>query len=173
MSDTLITIIAIAAGAIILFVFPLMTTADRTDDAAQLTVESAITSFVNEVATTGKITQAKYNQLVETLTSTGNTYDVNMTLEVKDINLGKKASEASKNKNGENASYEVHDTQIMDELNKSGQYLCKEGDRIVVSAVNTSQTLSQQYKNFIYKVIGNDAATISAEHSALITTNGK
>lgn len=173
MSDTLITIIAIVAGAIILFVFPLMTTADRADDAAQLTVEAAVTDFVNNVATTGKITRAKYNELVQTLTSTGNTYDVNMTLEVKDINLGKKVSEASKDKNGENASYEIHDTQILSELESKGYYLLKEGDRIVVSAANTSQPLSQQYKNFIYKVLGDDTATISAEHSALITTNGK
>ena len=38
MSDTLITIIAIALAAVLMFVFPLMTMSDRTDDVAQLTV---------------------------------------------------------------------------------------------------------------------------------------
>ena len=48
MSDTLITIIAIALAAVLMFVFPLMTMSDRTDDVAQLTVETATTEFVDD-----------------------------------------------------------------------------------------------------------------------------
>ena len=47
MSDTLITVIAIALAAILMFIFPLMTMSDRTDDVSQLTVETATTEFVD------------------------------------------------------------------------------------------------------------------------------
>lgn len=174
MSDTLITIIAIALAAVLMFVFPLMTMSDRTDDVAQLAVESATTDFVDEVATSGKITLANLNELEQTITSTGNTYDVDMVLEVKDANLGKKASQAQKDKIGENASYSVHTTQIEEVLeNGDGVYYCNEGDRFTASVKNTSQTLSQQLKNFFYTVTGNDAYTIAAEHTALVKTNGQ
>ena len=59
MSDTLITVIAIALAAVLMFVFPLMTMSDRTDDVSQLAVETATTDFVDEVRTTGKITPDK------------------------------------------------------------------------------------------------------------------
>ncbi len=174
MSDTLITIIAIALAAVLMFVFPLMTMSDRTDDVAQLAVESATTDFVDEVATSGKITLANLNELEQTITSTGNTYDVDMVLEVKDANLGKKASQAQKDKIGENASYSVHTTQIEEVLeNGDGVYYCNEGDRFTASVKNTSQTLSQQLKNFFYSVTGNDTYTIAAEHTALVKTNGQ
>lgn len=64
MSDTLITIIAIAIAAILMFVFPLMTMSDRTDDVSQLTVQAATTDFVDKIRSTGKITQDNYNELL-------------------------------------------------------------------------------------------------------------
>ena len=173
MGDTLITVVAIGLAAVLMFVFPLMTMSDRTDDVAQLAVESATTDFVDEVATSGKITLANLNELEQTITSTGNTYDVDMVLEVKDANLGKKASQAQKDKIGENASYSVHTTQIEEVLENGGVYYCNEGDRFTASVKNTSQTLSQQLKNFFYTVTGNDAYTIAAEHTALVKTNGQ
>ena len=78
MSDTLITVIAIALAAVLMFVFPLMTMSDRTDDVSQLAVETATTDFVDEVRTTGKITPDKYSKFIENIGSTGNTYNVEM-----------------------------------------------------------------------------------------------
>ena len=101
MSDTLITIIAIALAAVLMFVFPLMTMSDRTDDVAQLTVETATTEFVDTARSTGKITKANYDKFIETITSTGNTYNVDMEVQVKDDNLGKKVSQATADKIGE------------------------------------------------------------------------
>ena len=65
MSDTLITIIAIALAAVLMFVFPLMTMSDRTDDVAQLTVETATTEFVDTARSTGKITKANYDKFID------------------------------------------------------------------------------------------------------------
>ena len=174
MSDTLITVIAIALSAILMFVFPLMTMSDRTDDVAQLTVEAATTDFVDKAREKGKITQTDYNEFVETITSTGNTYNVEMVVQVKDKNLGKKASQAQADKIGENVYYSVYTSQIQDEMDSNnGVYNCKEGDIISVSVKNTNQTISQQLKNFFYSVTGNDAYAIAAEHSGIVTANGK
>ena len=59
MSDTLVTIVAIGLAAVLMFVFPLMTMSDRTDDVSKLTVETATTEFVDKIRTTGKITPDK------------------------------------------------------------------------------------------------------------------
>ena len=93
MSDTLITVIAIALAAVLMFVFPLMTMSDRTDDVSQLAVETTTTDFVDEVRTTGKITPDKYNKFIENIGSTGNTYNVEMQVQVLDENPGKKTIE--------------------------------------------------------------------------------
>ena len=47
MGDTLITIIAIVLAAILMFVFPVMTMSDRTDDMSGLSVKTATTEFVD------------------------------------------------------------------------------------------------------------------------------
>ena len=48
----------------------------------------------------------------------------------------------------------------------------KEGDIFSASVKNTNTTMSQQLKNFLYKVSGNDTYTIAAEHAGIVTANG-
>ena len=173
MSDTLITVIAIVLAAVLMFVFPLMTMSDRTDDVSQLAVETATTDFVDEVRTTGKITPDKYNKFIENIGSTGNTYNVEMQIQVLDENPGKKSSLTSVDKIGENAYYSVYTSQIEEVLNNNKNYNLKEGDMFSVSVKNTNQTLAQQLKNFFYTVVGNDTYTIAASHGGMVTATGK
>ena len=173
MSDTLITVIAIALAAVLMFVFPLMTMSDRTDDVSQLAVETTTTDFVDEVRTTGKITPDKYNKFIENIGSTGNTYNVEMQVQVLDENPGKKTTQATKDKIGENVYYSEYTTQIEDVLNNNKNYNLKEGDMFSVSVKNTNQTLAQQLKNFFYTVVGNDTYTIAASHGGMVTATGK
>ena len=172
MGDTIITVVAIALAAVLMFVFPLMTMSDRTDDVSQLTVETATTEFVDDVRTTGKLTLDKYGKFVENISSTGNSYDVEMELKVLDENPGKKVTQAEPNKIGENVYYSKYTSQILDELNKQPVYPLKEGDIFSASVKNTNTTMSQQLKNFFYSVTGNDTYTIGAEHSGIVTANG-
>ena len=64
MSDTLITIIAIFLAAILMFVFPLMSLSERTDDISQLAVATATNEFVDKIRTTGKITLDDYEKYI-------------------------------------------------------------------------------------------------------------
>lgn len=173
MSDTLVTIVAIALAAILMFVFPLMTMSDRTDDVSQLTVETATTDFVDEIRTTGKITPEKYNQFLETIGSTGNTYNTEMEVKILDENPGKKTTQTNRDKIGENVYYSVYTSQIEEKLNNGQPYKLKEGDIVSISVKNTNQTLSQQLKNFFYTVVGNDTYTIAASHGGIVTATGK
>ncbi len=175
MGDTVITITAIALAAVLMFVFPLMTMSDRTDDVSKLAVETSTTEFVDDVRTTGKLTMDKYSKFVENISSTGNSYDVEMELKVLDENPGKKTTQASPDKIGENVYYSKYTSQILDELEKSSKKTMplKEGDIFSTSVKNTNTTMSQQLKNFFYSVTGNDTYTIAAEHAGVVSTTGK
>lgn len=175
MSDTLITIVAIVLAAVLMFIFPLMTISDRSDDVSQLAVKSATTDFVDTARTKGQITSEDYDKYIETITSTGNTYDVEIEVQVSDTNLKKRGTLVADDMVGENESYTVYTSQIMQELEEpggSGVYKLKEGDMLSVSVKNTNQTISQQLKNFFYTIAGNDAYTVAAQHSGLVTANG-
>lgn len=173
MGDTLITVIAIALAAILMFVFPLMTMSDRTDDVSQLTIETATTEFVDDVRTTGKLTMDKYNKFVETISATGNSYDTEMEIKVLDENPGKKTTQAEATKIGENVYYSMYTSQILDSIGDNSKVLAlKEGDIFSTNVKNTNTTLSQQLKNFFYSVTGNDTYTIAAEHAGIVTANG-
>ncbi len=176
MGDTLITIVAIGLAAVLMFVFPLMTMSDRTDDVSQLTVETATTEFVDDIRTTGKLTMDKYSKFVENISATGNAYDVEMEIKVLDENPGKKTTQATATKIGENVYYSMYTSQILDSLESTGTQTkvlaLKEGDIFSASVKNTNSTLSQQLKNFFYSVSGNDTHTIAAEHAGIVTANG-
>lgn len=176
MGDTLITVVAIGLAAVLMFVFPLMTMSDRTDDVSQLAVETATTDFVDDVRTSGKLSMDKYSKFVETISSTGNSYEVEMEINVLDENPGKKTSQAELTKIGENVYYTMYTSQIMDQINPSSgttkTLALKEGDMFTASVKNTNTTLSQQLKNFFYSVTGNDTYTIAAEHGGIVTANG-
>ena len=176
MGDTLITVIAIALAAVLMFVFPLMTMSDRTDDVSQLAVETATTEFVDDVRTTGKLTMDKYSRFVENISATGNSYDVEMELQVLDENPGKKTTQTEPTKIGENVYYTMYTSQILDTINPSSgvtkTLALKEGDMFSTSVRNTNTTMSQQLKNFFYSVTGNDTYVIAAEHGGIVTANG-
>ena len=173
MGDTVITVAAIVLAAILMFVFPLMTMSDRTDDVSQLAVETATTEFVDNIRTTGKLTEANYEKFVENISSTGNSYDVEIEIQVLDENPGKKTTQVNPNKIGENVYYTEYTSQILDDLaNNNGVRTLKEGDIISVSVKNTNTTMSQQLKSFLYSVAGNDTYTIAAEHAGIVTSNG-
>ena len=159
-----------------MFVFPMMAMSERSDDIAELNVQSAITEFVNTSRNTGKITADSYNKLVSDLYSTGNTYDISMEIQVLDENPSKKQTAImgqSDNKIGENIYYSIYTTQIMDELDSKNVQYMKQGDILTVTASNTNNTISQMLKNFFYSLSGNDTYSIVGKDSGVVTVTGK
>lgn len=171
MEDILTSIIGIAIAAIIMFIFPLMTMSERTDDVSQLTVEIATNEFTDNVRLSGKITADAYSKYIENLGSTGNTYNVEIEVSILDENPSRKSIQTSSD-NAEKVYYSVYTSQIEDVLNKKGTYYLKEGDIITVSAKNTNQTIAQQLKNFFYTVIGKEVYVIASSHNGRIMATG-
>ena len=170
MGDTAMTVGAIFIAAILMFVFPLMTMADKNDDVAQLSAQKATTEFVNTVRNTGKLTEDNYNNFVATLAATGNSYDVEMTLQHKDENPAKKSTQGQATI-GDNVYYTDKTTQIISNLgSNNGIINLKEGDIFTVEVENTNQTIATQLRNSIYKVTGNSSKTIVASESGMVTT---
>ena len=173
MGDTVVTILAIVLAAVLMFIFPLMSVADRSDDVSQLSVQNSTTTFVDNIRSTGRITLADYNKFAQEINATGNTYDIEIEVKVLDENPGKKTTQSQKDKIGENVYYSVYTSQIEDILNSNKNYNLKEGDLFSVNVKNTNQTLAQQLKNFFYTVVGNDTYTIAASHGGMVTATGK
>ena len=176
MSDTFITLVAIILAAVLVIVVPLVATSERVDTVSQSDVETLTSNFVDEIRTTGKLTLEDYDKFLEGLTSTGNTYDVNLEFKILDENPGKKSLQTTKDKIGENVYYSIYTTQIVENYLENEQqkntYNLKQGDIVSITVRNTNLTLSQQLKNFTYKVVGNDTYTISASKSGLVIGNG-
>lgn len=168
MSDTLITVVAIVLAAGLIFVVPLMTMADRLDTTSQSQVEAIVADFVDEIRSTGKITQEKYGKFQENLSSLGYTFDVGMEVKVLDENPGKKTSQTAKDKIGENVYYSEYTSQIEEELERRKVKDLKTGDIVLVTVKNTDLTLAQQMKQFMYKVVGNDTANVVASKAGMV-----
>ena len=175
MSDTVVTIIAIFLAAILMFIFPLLSVAERSDDVSQLAVQTATTEFVDNARSVGAITMENYSKLVNTIDSTGNTYEVEMEVKVLDENVGKKSAWTQGSVIGENVYYSVYTSQILEEIQANGGkgvYNMKEGDILSVSVKNTNKTLSQTIRGVFYSMSGGDVYSIAAQHSGVVTATG-
>ena len=172
MGDSLITIVAIFLAAILMFVFPLMAMSERTDDVAQLSVQTATTDFVDNVRNTGKLTADNYNKFMQTIASTGNSFDVDIEVQILDENPGVKTTQAEMTKIGENFYYTKYTSQVEEELNSNGRITLKEGDMVSVQIKNTNQTISQTLKNFFYQLSGNETYQIVAQNAGIVSVNG-
>lgn len=176
MGDSFVTIISIFLAAILMFVFPLMSVSEKSDSISQLTVQTATTDFVDKVRTTGQLTLDDYDKYIQTITSTGNSFDVEMMVQVMDENIGVKTTTAEKTKIGENIYYTLYTSQLEELLNNTSntkhRLSLKEGDRVSVTVKNTNTTIAQTLRNFFYKVAGNDTYQIAVQYAGIVTVNG-
>ena len=172
MSDTLITIIAILLAAVLMFIFPLLSVSERSDDISQLSVASATAEFVDNSRAIGKITMENYTTLISKINATGNSYDVELEVKILDENIGKKSAWTQGSVIGENVYYSVYTSQIVEVLKENGVYTMKEGDILSASIKNTNRTLSQTIRGVFYSLSGSDVYSIMAQHSGIVTANG-
>lgn len=164
MGDSAVTIVAIFLAAILMFVFPLMTMADKSDDVSQLSIQNSTTEFTNKIRTTGAISQNDYDNFAQTLAATGNSYQVEITVQKLDQNPAKKVSNDGTTI-GDNVYYTMYTKQVIDSLPLS----LNEGDIVSVSVENTNTTIANQLRNFMYRVTGNLSGNIVAQESGIVT----
>lgn len=165
MSDSLITIVAIFLAAILMFVFPLSAISEMNDNEALAMVQSYTTEFVNKIRSKGKITQEDYDAYIQQLHATGNSYDVQIEVQIADTNPGKKTENQQI---GDTTYYTVYTSQIQSNL----PYTLKEGDFVNVFVKNTNTTISQMIKSVLYSVTGDQSYVISAQASGAVVATG-
>lgn len=170
MGDSAMVIVAIFLAAILMFVFPLMTMADKKDDVSVKEAQNATTEFVDKIKTTGLITQSDYDNFTTALAATGNAFDINIEVQRLDENPAKKQTSVYTTI-GDNVYYTIYTTQILDTIKDSNLAL-NEGDIVSVSVENTNVTIGQELRNFLYRVTGNKSGTVTASDSGIVTKNG-
>lgn len=172
MGDSLMTMVAIFLAAILMFVFPLMSLSERTDNISQLAVQTATTEFVDKIKTTGKITLNDYEGFLSTITATGNSFEVDLLVQQLDENPGVKTTQVESTKIGENLYYNLYTSQVLDDLYDNNRKVLKEGDIVSVTVKNTNQTIAQILRNFFYMVSGDESYQIAGKHSGVVAVNG-
>ena len=135
-------------------------------------VQNATTELVDTIRSTGRITQDRYDAFLQTLSGTGNAYDVELEAQIADLNARKKTTQASATKVGEMKYYSEYNLNIEKDMAENGYYKLKEGDIIIVQVKNTNKTISQILRDFIYQVTGGNTASIVAQHSGIVNVNG-
>ncbi len=171
MGDTLMTVVAIFLAVILMFLFPMLSVSERTDDISQLSATTAVTSFVDDSRSIGRITMAGYDELMGALNATGNSYDIEMEVKVLDENIGKKSAWTEGTVVGENVYYSVYTSQIMEELQSDkGYYQLKEGDILTCKAKNNNTTISQTLRSVFYSTSSSTASQVEASHTGIVTS---
>ena len=172
-NDTLVTIIAIGISATLLFVFPLMTIADRNDDVAQQSYQKATVEFVDKVCNVGSVDEATLTEYQEKLNATGHPADVKMEIKVLDDNVGKKTTWTSSSVVGENVYYSVYTEPIEEQVyGAAGKYPLKAGDIFSATATNKDMTIGQALRNGFYAITGRGTYRIKGEHASVSKNNG-
>ena len=183
MQNSTSTIIALLVAGVLLFIAPLVTLTDRSDNVAQENVKLIVEQFVTEVKNTGKLTRAQYQNFESRLNTVGsNTYDVEIEIKYLDENPGKKTAQVQYTKIGENVYYSEFTTQTLkrigikvdnEEVNPNNkEILLKEGDIITVEVKNENSTAAQTLKSSFIGFSNTGEYAISASSSGMVTVNG-
>ena len=172
MGDSLTTIIVIFLAAILMFIVPMMSIADRSDDISNLIAEISTVEFVDNVRSKGKLSQNDYDKFYSSLGTTGSVYEVELKVKILDENSRKKITQNKGTNTGNLVYYEMFTSQILDTVKNNGVLILKEGDIFSASAKNSNLTISQQLQNFFYTIVGSDMYSISGKHAGVVTLNG-
>ena len=89
MSDTFITIMVVMVAVVALFIIPVMATANQNDKVTQTAVQTIVAEFVNTSAKEGKITEENYDEFIQNLYATGNSYSIELEVQILDDNPDK------------------------------------------------------------------------------------
>ena len=172
MTDTVMTIIGIFLAALLMFIYPLMAITGKNDEIAQTVVEVAVADFVREVTSNGKITELDYEKLVQKISATGNTFDVQLEVQLFDDNNVRKNTILATS-NGTNKYYSIYTNDILNKIEKeNGVYLLKKYDQVKVTVKNTNITLGTQLKNVLYNLIGKETYTIGTTSTGVVVNGG-
>ena len=172
MQSSTSTVIALFAAAVFVFVVPLVTLTERNDNVVQENVKLIVEEFVTDIKNTGLLTEAKFQEFQNRLSSTGNEYNIEMEIQYLDENPGKKLEQSNYTKIGENVYYSEYTSQILNKLDTNRKITLKEGDFIYVAVTNQNSTTAQTLKSSFLSFSNDGEYVISADSSGMVNVNG-
>lgn len=181
MQNSTSTVLALIVAGILIFIVPLITLTGRSDNVVQENVELIVEEFVTTVRNTGKLTRAQYQNLVNELDATGNTYDIEIEVQHLDENPGKKTAQANYTKIGENVYYSEYTTQVLKQIgikidedtpSNADTMILKEGDFIRLDVKNENSTTAQTLKSSFIGFSNAGEYVIKASSSGMVNVNG-
>ncbi|AGA60033.1 hypothetical protein Theco_4031 (plasmid) [Thermobacillus composti KWC4] len=153
-------IFAAFLAALLLYVWPVSEAYERQDDLSYMIAYNAVTNFVNAVRDKGYISPTMYNDFVQELQMTGNTYDIQLEHYHKRYNpVYSDPANPATFQNRFNVDYEgFYNNQIMPVLfpdstepknDESRKYKMAVGDYFYVKVRNTNQTNAGIIRDFL------------------------
>lgn len=173
MENNASVILAIFIAAVIMFGYPLITMAGKTDKSAQVAVEATTNEYVDTIRTTAKLKQSDYEAYVKEISATGNSFDVELELQTLDENASKKATQGEGVVQSKSTYTTYYTTQILDMINASDDKVLnlKEGDIISAKVTSNNTTIFQQLTKYLGKT--STTGAIVASSSGVVTTTAK
>jgi len=178
MKDTLSTVLAVMFLVILLVFLPLYNYFERQDDMSYNLALKAVTTFVDEVAQNGYIDQNNYDNFVQRLSQTGNSFDIQLEAQKKVI---------TNDPNGSGDSYieqyksyfnkDIFDeetgktTNIINKENtlKNNVFFLDAGDKIYVNIKNTNTTMASSLLSVISS--GSSKEKFNISYGAIVKNN--
>lgn len=178
MKDTLSMIVATIFLVILLLLLPLYNYFERQDDISYNVALKAVTTFVDEVTNNGYIDQTSYDNFINRLGQTANSYDVQ-------VEVQKRLLTNDPNENGETyieqyQSYFNKDifneetgrtSNIIDRDNslKNDVFFLDEGDKVYVNVKNTNTTMASSILSIISP--GATKQKVNISYGAIVKNN--
>jgi len=157
-------LIAIFAGVLLLFITPLLYTAQKQDSICQLYVTEETIKLVDSIRTEGVLNQTMYYDYISRIDKTGNLYSVRITHAHKMIapdydEVTDKVSDTISS-----YYYNTYEEEILQAFDEGREYRFTQGDYISVRVMNRNRTLAQRMSLLLRRK--------SEEISILVTYGG-
>lgn len=169
------TIIAIIIAAILLFIVPLITLADKKDKNDQAYIQAKTDEIAAQIVNSGILTRDMLDNFKAGINSTGTLYEVEMEFKILDENASKKQAQGQIDVIGENTYYNIYTTSIENQIyDEDGPkcYILKEGDIVTVKVTNASKTLADTLRGIWTKISGDDTYSMLAQSTQSVKKDG-
>ena len=163
MSDILGRILGIFLAVSLLFLIPVLYFAERQETVEQLYLITETTNFVDTVRMTGRLTRETYEKFQSKLGGLPEIYEVKMTGRHQRIELTEQMLYLHQE--------EFYEQQIVERLEKEGEYCFDEGDFFRVELIKRSTGFAKRIRGFLLPDL-EDSGGVNIYYGGMICYDG-
>lgn len=137
-------IISIFAGVILLFIAPLLYTAQKQDSISQLYVTQETVKLVDNIRAEGILSRNMYTDYISRIDRTGNLYDIEIIHSHKKVTPDYDEEEDMVKDTVSTYFYNTYEEEIYQAFDEGKDYFFSQGDYISLKVVNRTKTMAGQ-----------------------------